>query len=115
MAKTKGRRTRPMPQRTCIVCRQTQAKRGLVRVVRTPTTGVRIDPTGKVAGRGAYLCRNRVCWERALSGGRLSGALKTTLTTDELAGMHEFAAGLPEIADEESELPASSSVAISPT
>ena len=100
MTKSKTRRQRPVPQRTCIICRQTQAKRQLVRVVRTPASGVQIDPTGKLAGRGAYLCRSRSCWQRALDSSRLSAALKTTLTTDELAALRNYAAGLPEMADQ---------------
>jgi hypothetical protein len=55
-----------------------------------------VDPTGKLAGRGAYLCRDRACWTRGLSQGRLSAALKTTLTSDEMAALRAFAAELPE-------------------
>lgn len=99
MAKAKGRRQKPAPQRTCIICRQTQAKRALVRIVRTSEGGVQIDPTGKLAGRGAYLCRTQTCWNAALTGSRLSAALKATLTSDELAALQAFAAGLPEIPD----------------
>jgi len=68
--------------------------------VRTPSDGVQVDATGKVAGRGAYLCRSRSCWERALGGPRLNAALKTELTTDELAALKTWAAGLPEISEE---------------
>ena len=68
--------------RTCIVCRQERGKRELVRIVRTPDETVRIDPTGKLAGRGAYLCRARPCWEQALQGHRLGAALKTTLSAE---------------------------------
>jgi predicted RNA-binding protein YlxR (DUF448 family) len=99
MAKAKGRRQKPAPQRTCIICRQTQAKRALVRIVRTSDGGVQIDPTGKLAGRGAYLCRTQTCWNTALTSSRLSAALKATLTSDELAALQGFAAGLPEIPD----------------
>jgi hypothetical protein len=83
--------------RTCIACRQERGKRELVRVVRTPDAGVRVDPTGKAAGRGAYLCRARVCWQQALAGARLlNSALRTTLTTEEVAALTAFAATLPE-------------------
>jgi hypothetical protein len=101
MAKSKTRRQRPAPQRTCIICRQTQSKRQLIRIVRTPTSGVQLDPTGKLAGRGAYLCRSRSCWQRALGSSKLSAALKTTLTIDELAALQSYAAGLPETVNEE--------------
>jgi hypothetical protein len=101
MTKSKTPRRRPAPQRTCIICRQTQAKRQLVRIVRMPAAGVQIDPTGKLAGRGAYLCRTRTCWQRALAGKRLDAALKTTLTIDEISVLQGFASGLPEVEAEE--------------
>nr|WP_119069293.1 YlxR family protein [Aggregatilinea lenta] len=79
-AASKGGRRRHVPQRTCIVCRSTADKRTLTRLVRTPDDGVHIDPTGKQNGRGAYLCDQRACWERALETDVLAKALRTTLT-----------------------------------
>ena len=72
-----------VPQRTCVGCRQVRPKREMIRVVRTPQAAVQVDPTGKQAGRGAYLCRRRACWEAALAGGRLEQALKVHLTPQE--------------------------------
>ena len=73
--KSRGRR-KHVPQRTCIVCRTVQGKRELVRLVRTPEGQLVVDKTGKQNGRGAYLCRQRSCWEAALTGRQLSKALK---------------------------------------
>ncbi|WP_267896289.1 YlxR family protein [Pelolinea submarina] len=67
-----------IPQRTCVGCRETLSKRGLMRIVCTPD-GVRYDATGKAEGRGAYLHDKKSCWERALRGS-LAHALKTELT-----------------------------------
>lgn len=39
-----------------------------------------VDPSGKLNGRGAYLCDQDACWQRALDGDVLSRALRTTLT-----------------------------------
>jgi predicted RNA-binding protein YlxR (DUF448 family) len=78
MARQAGPRVKRVPQRTCVGCRQVLAKRTLVRLVRGPD-GVRIDPTGKAAGRGAYLHNQRSCWEQALKGGHLARALRTEL------------------------------------
>jgi predicted RNA-binding protein YlxR (DUF448 family) len=61
-------------------CRSVQAKRQLVRLVRQADGSVAIDPTGKAAGRGAYLHDRRSCWEQALRGGTLAHALKLELT-----------------------------------
>jgi predicted RNA-binding protein YlxR (DUF448 family) len=96
MPKPKGPHPKHVPIRTCIACRQEAGKRELVRVVRTPSGPVQVDPTGKLAGRGAYICRSRACWEQALQGHRLGGALKTTLTVENLAELRAYAATLPE-------------------
>lgn len=69
--------------RSCVVCRQKVDKRTLTRVVRTPDSGVQIDSTGKQNGRGAYLCANPICWERAVERKVLDRALKTDLATAE--------------------------------
>jgi hypothetical protein len=71
-----------IPERTCVVCRQKAAKRGLTRLVRTPS-GLTIDPGGKMNGRGAYLCDRKDCWEHAVKTGILNRALKMTLTEDD--------------------------------
>ena len=97
MPKPKGPRPKHVPMRTCIACRQERGKRELVRVVRTPEGAVQVDPTGKQAGRGAYLCRALPCWEQALQGARLAAALKTTLTAEQLATLRAFAATLPAV------------------
>jgi predicted RNA-binding protein YlxR (DUF448 family) len=82
MAKPAGqpKRRRHVPQRTCVVCRTTAEKRAQTRVVRTAAEGVQVDPTGKRNGRGAYLCSQRDCWDRALATDVLARALRTTLT-----------------------------------
>jgi predicted RNA-binding protein YlxR (DUF448 family) len=77
----KSKRQRRTPQRMCVVCRSTADKRSLTRLVRAPDDGVQVDPTGKQNGRGAYLCDQRSCWERALTTDVLAKALRTTLTT----------------------------------
>ena len=60
-------RVKHVPQRTCVGCREVLPKRQMVRIVRT-ADGVQVDPTGKLAGRGAYLHDRRECWERGLKG-----------------------------------------------
>jgi len=82
-----------VPQRTCVGCRLTLPKRSLIRVVRR-TDGVHIDPTGKQAGRGAYLHNARSCWERGLKGA-LANALKTELTVADRSRLTNFLDSLP--------------------
>lgn len=75
---TKKRR---VPQRTCVSCRTAADKRQLVRIVRTPEGRVAPDPTGKAAGRGAYLCTRPDCWEDASKKRLLDRALRVTVSS----------------------------------
>jgi predicted RNA-binding protein YlxR (DUF448 family) len=52
---------------------------------------VKIDPTGKQPGRGAYLCRDPRCWGMALKRNALSGALKTELRAEDREALLHFA------------------------
>lgn len=72
-----------MPQRTCIACRQVKDKGELMRVVRTPEGTIEIDSTGKKKGRGAYICRDLACWEKARKGKQLEHALRGEVTGEE--------------------------------
>ncbi len=74
-------------------CRDIQPKRKMIRIVRT-ADGVQVDPTSKLAGRGAYLHDRRECWERGMKGA-LAHALKTTLTSDDRTRLEEFMNSLP--------------------
>lgn len=85
---------RHIPQRTCIACRKTTAKRELVRLVYLGEGGVDVDVTGKKSGRGAYLCPNRGCWEGAIKAGRLEYALHTRLKPDDKEKLVNYARGL---------------------
>ena len=80
-----------IPQRTCVGCRATSAKRAFVRVVRTPEGTVEVDPSGKRNGRGAYLCADRACWEEALKKDRLARALRATVSPDEREELLRYA------------------------
>jgi len=69
-------------------------KRALLRVVHQPE-GVQVDPTGKMAGRGAYLHNIRSCWEKGLKG-PLAHALKVNLTPTDLDRLRQYLETLPE-------------------
>lgn len=69
-------------------------KRSLIRIVRRPE-GIVIDPTGKLAGRGAYLHSLRSCWERGLKG-HLAAALKVDLSKDDRERLLAYAVTLPD-------------------
>jgi predicted RNA-binding protein YlxR (DUF448 family) len=88
-------RPRHIPQRTCVACRHTTAKRELVRIVRTLQGTIEVDSTGKKSGRGAYLCRAQQCWQLALKKERLDNALKAKLTSQEKEALLEYARSFP--------------------
>ncbi len=87
-------RHKHIPQRSCVACRETKDKRALVRLVSYGGT-VQIDPKGKQAGRGAYLCPYRECWEVGLKGNRLENALRTRLTLENRQMLVEYGRNLP--------------------
>jgi len=95
-----GPRPKHVPKRTCIACRSTEAKRGLIRVVRTPEGRVEIDPTGKKNGRGAYVHETRACWDEALKRDRLARALKVTIEPDDYQRLKAHAEALPQDGNE---------------
>lgn len=73
-------------------CRTVEPKRQLVRLVRSAAGRVTVDPTGKAAGRGAYLHDKRSCWEKALSSGALAHALKVELNDADRAALQAHGA-----------------------
>ena len=94
MTKKPAQRVKHVPQRTCVGCREVLPKRKMIRIVRT-AEGVQVDPTSKMAGRGAYLHDRRECWERGLKVA-LANALKTNLNVDEREKLEEFMNALPQ-------------------
>ena len=87
-------RVKHVPQRTCVGCREILPKRQMLRIVRT-AEGVRVDPTGKLAGRGAYLHDRRECWAYGLRGA-LAHALKAELTAEDRKELENFVMTLPQ-------------------
>jgi uncharacterized protein len=79
-----------VPERTCIVCRQKAEKRRLTRFVRLPE-GVFADLSGKRDGRGAYLCDNLTCRQRAATTEVMAKALNVSLTEADRQRIKEVA------------------------
>lgn len=80
-------RQKHIPMRTCVGCRTSHPKRDLIRVVRDPEGKVHLDLTGKLSGRGAYLCPKVECLERAVKGRQLDRALELTISDEVLADL----------------------------
>jgi len=87
---------RKQPTRTCAACRSKDGKWTLVRVVRLPDgAGVTLDPTGKRAGRGAYLCTSETCLTLAFKKGGLARTLKCQVPGALEAELRTYFADLP--------------------
>lgn len=95
--KKPAQRVKHVPQRTCVGCREVLPKRQMLRIVRT-AEGVRVDPTRKLAGRGAYLHDRRECWAHGLRGA-LAHALKAELTAKDRNALKNFMNTLPQDAE----------------
>ena len=68
--------------RMCIACRELFDKKDLKRIVRTPQGDVLFDPTGKAAGRGAYLCSDPECLNKLVKNRLLNKSFKTPVSQE---------------------------------
>ena len=71
-----------IPQRTCIGCNTTKNKNELIRIVKNKTGEIQIDKTGKMDGRGAYICDNKECLEKAIKTKRLERTFDIKVETE---------------------------------
>lgn len=70
------------PERMCVGCREMKEKRSLIRVVKTPEGEIKIDSSGKMSGRGAYVCRDVQCLQKAIKSKGLEKSLKVSISDD---------------------------------
>lgn len=110
MAQTSGNQSAPkprhVPQRTCVACRRSDAKRGLIRIVREGEGRVAIDQTGRRNGRGAYICHDPACWVNAVKRRSIERALRVEqLHPDDRAALLAFAQTLAPAPDDAGETP----------
>ena len=68
-----------IPQRQCMGCRERKEKREMIRVVRTTEGDVRLDFSGKLNGRGAYICPNPECLQKARKSKSLDSSLEVPI------------------------------------
>lgn len=71
-----------VPLRTCVSCRENKDKKELVRIVKTPAGEILVDQTGKVNGRGAYVCNSEECFKMLRKNHGLDRAFKETVSLD---------------------------------
>ncbi len=71
-----------IPQRQCMGCRERKEKRAMIRVVRCTDGEVRLDFSGKLNGRGAYVCPDPACLAKARKSRSLERCLETPIPED---------------------------------
>ncbi len=71
-----------MPQRTCMGCNVKKDKNEFIRIVKNKNGEINIDKTGKMPGRGAYLCDNMECLEKAIKTKRIDKVFETQIEQD---------------------------------
>ena len=65
-----------IPVRQCLGCNEHKPKADMIRVVRDPEGGISLDTRGKKSGRGAYICHNVKCLNKARKSKRIERALE---------------------------------------
>lgn len=65
-----------IPERKCLGCNESKPKAELIRIVRAPDGEVSLDFVGKKPGRGAYICKNSKCLQKARKANRISRSLE---------------------------------------
>lgn len=83
-----------IPMRMCVGCREMKPKGSLIRVVRSPEGQVSLDPAGKKPGRGAYVCRDVACLNRAIRQKQLERQLQSALGPETADALRETLAAL---------------------
>lgn len=78
-----------IPMRQCLGCREMKPKRELIRVVRSPEGELSLDFKGKKPGRGAYLCPDPACLQRARKSRALERAFEMTVPAEVYAALEE--------------------------
>lgn len=69
-------------ERMCANCGTKRDKRELIRIVKDKQGNIILDTTGKTAGRGAYLCNNIECLEKAIKTRKLEKSLDTKISEE---------------------------------
>lgn len=71
-----------IPLRQCLACGNMVAKKDLIRIVKDSENNFSIDPTGRMNGRGAYVCRKAECFEKAIKNKSFERSFKMAIPPD---------------------------------
>lgn len=73
----------------CLGCSEMKPKKELVRIVRSPEGAVSVDRTGRAPGRGAYVCPNAACLQKAIKSHRLEKTFGATVADEVAVSLRE--------------------------
>ncbi|AIY79852.1 YlxR family protein [Clostridium botulinum] len=73
-------KVKKIPLRMCTGCMEMKPKKELIRIVKSPEDDISVDLTGKKSGRGAYICRDIECFEKAFKAKRLNRNLDSSIS-----------------------------------
>ena len=71
-----------IPMRQCIGCGLMKEKKQMIRVVRTPEGEMTLDRSGRMNGRGAYICPSRECLEKAIRNRSLNRSFRAEVSAE---------------------------------
>ena len=77
------------PVRTCIGCYEAKDKKELLRLVKQPEGMIAVDVSGRMNGRGAYLCRNNDCLVKAVKKRGLERSFKMAISDEVVKSLYE--------------------------
>lgn len=87
--KTAPTRNKKIPERQCVGCGQMHEKRSMYRVIRDQEANFVLDKTGRMNGRGAYLCPNPDCLKKAIKTRGLERSFKTVIPKEVYQSLEE--------------------------
>jgi len=82
-----------IPQRTCMGCNSKKDKKDLIRIVKNKNNEISIDKTGKQDGRGAYICNNEQCLEKAIKTKRIERTLGIKISEEVYSNLKKIING----------------------
>ena len=86
-------KSKTVPMRTCIACREMKPKKEMLRIVKTADGEIFADPTGKAAGRGAYICGAEDCLKKLNDKKLLHKAFSINVAQEVYQGVEEEVLG----------------------
>ena len=81
--------TKKIPMRQCVGCRESKSKKDLIRIIKDADNNISVDFTGKKNGRGAYICNDSNCLEKAIKTKALDRSFKMTVSKEVYDSLRE--------------------------